>query len=86
MGRDTPTGAKDVKERGFYAEHGGDATLASYLSSLLFALSVPGYILLAYVGYWQDWYPYSWVLGVFGGLITTTIVITFAAMHVLTGR
>lgn len=86
MGRDTPTEAKDVKDRGFYARHGGDPTLASYLSSLLFALSVPGYVLLSYMGYWQGWYPYSWILGVFGGLMAVTIAITFVLMHVLTGR
>lgn len=86
MGRDVPTEPKDVKERGFHAGHAGDPTLASYLSSLLFGLSVPGFVLLSYAGYWQGWYPYSRILGVFGGLMAATVVIVLALMHALTGR
>lgn len=86
MGRDTPTEPKDVKDRGLHARHAGDPTLASYLSSFLFALSVPGFVLLSYAGYWQGWYPYSWILGIFGGLMAATIALVFVLMHVLTGR
>lgn len=86
MGRDLPTESKEAKDRGFRAGHAGDPTLASYLSSLLFALSVPGFVLLSYAGHWQGWYPYSWILGVFGGLMVATIALVLALMHVLTGR
>lgn len=86
MGRDLPTEPKNVRERGFHAGHAGDPTLASYLSSLLVVLSVPGFVLLSYAGHWQGWYPYSWILGVFGGLMAATIALVLASMHVLTGR
>lgn len=84
MSDDVPTGDKDPKERGRYARHAGDPTLASYLSSLLF-LSVPVYIGVAYAGYLLDVWPYSWILPVFGGLLAGTIALAFALMHVLTG-
>lgn len=86
MKRDLPTEPKDARERGLHAGHAGDPTLASYCSSLLFALSVPGFVLLSYVGHWQGWYPYSWILGIFGGLMAATILLVLALMHVLTGR
>jgi hypothetical protein len=44
MPRDIPTEEKSVRERGTYAGHGGDPTLASYLSSLFLLLSVPTFV------------------------------------------
>lgn len=86
MGRDTPTGSKDATDRGFHANHAGDPTFASYLSSVLFVLSVPGFVLAAYAGHWTGLYPSPWIPGVFGGLLFVTLVLVFAVMHALTGR
>ncbi|WP_458185393.1 hypothetical protein [Haladaptatus sp. NG-WS-4] len=73
-----------TRERGTFAKHGDDPTLASYLSSLFFVLSVPTFILLAYAGYWYDLYPYSGIIPAFAGLLLGAIVIAFGLMHVLT--
>ena len=86
MGRDTPTERKDVKSRGLYANDATDPTLASYLSSLLLLLSVPTLIVLAYAGYWAGFYPYGWILPVFGGSMFALVALAFFLMHVLTGR
>ncbi|WP_313690935.1 hypothetical protein [Halorarum halobium] len=86
MAKDLPTEEGSVRERGTYAKHGDDPTLASYASSLYFLLSVPTFIVLAYVGYWQGLYPESTVVPAFAGLLVASLVVVFALMHVLTGR
>lgn len=82
MPKDTPQREKTVRERGTFAKHGDDPTLKSYLSSLFFALSVPGFITLAFVGYWQGLYPYSFVVPAFAGLLVASLVVVFTLMHV----
>ena len=86
MPRDLPTEDKPVRERGTYARHGGDPTLASYASSLFFLLSVPTFVGLAYAGYWWGLYPESSVVPAFAGLLVASLAVAFALMHVLTGR
>lgn len=81
MPKDTPQPEKTVRERGTFAKHGGDPTLKSYLSSLFFVLSVPGFITLAVVGYWHGLYPYSYVVPVFAALFVASLVVVFALMH-----
>lgn len=85
MGKEIPTEEEDVRERGTYARHGDDPTLASYLSSLFFLLSVPTFILLAYGGFWQGFYPEKTVVPVFGALLIGSIALVFWLMHVRTG-
>ena len=84
MTKDTPQPEKTVRERGTFAEHGGDPTLKSYLSSLFFLLSMPGFIGLAFVGHWEGLYPYSMVVPVFAGLLVAALAVAFSLMHVLT--
>lgn len=86
MQKDVPTEEKSVRERGTYANHGGDPTLASYLSSLFFVLSVPVFVLLSYAGYWTGLYGEPMVVPAFGGLLVGSLVVAFTLMHVLTGR
>ncbi|ESP89403.1 hypothetical protein [Candidatus Halobonum tyrrellensis] len=86
MPKEIPTEEKSVRERGTYAEHGDDATLASYLSSLFFLLSVPGLVLVAYAGYWSGWYDEPTVVPVFAGLFVAALAVAFGVMHVRTGR
>lgn len=86
MPNDIPTEEKDQKKRGMFASRNEDPTLRSYLSSLLYVLSVPTLILLAFVGYWRGLYSYDAVIPVFGGLLVALLVVTFGVMHVLTGR
>ncbi len=87
MPRDTPNPNKDVKERGTFASHSEDPTLASYLSSAFLLLSVPTFIVLAYAGFWLDLYPYSGIIPAFTGLLVASIVAAFGLMHVFsTGR
>lgn len=86
MPDDVPTRDRDVRERGTYARDGNDPTLASYLSSLFFLLSVPVFILLAYGGYWAGWYSETDVVLAFGALLVAGIAAAFAVMHVTTGR
>lgn len=86
MAKDTPSYDRSAKERGLYARHGDDPTLASYLSSLLYVLSVPAFVLAAYAGYWGGLYGYDGILPAFTGLLVASLVVAFAAMHVLTGR
>lgn len=81
MPKDTPQPEKTVRERGTFAKHGGDPTLKSYLSSLFFVLSVPGFITLAVAGYWWGYYPYSFVVPVFAGLLVAALAVVFALMH-----
>lgn len=84
MPRDTPNPEKDLRERGTYARHAGDPTLASYLSSALFVLSVPVFILVAYAGFWLGLYGEAAIVPVFGGLIVAAVAVTFVLMHVFT--
>lgn len=86
MPRDLPTEDGSVRERGTYAKHGGDPTLASYASSLFFVLSVPTFVLLAYAGYWEGLYPESTVIPVFTGLLVGSLALVFGVMHVRTGK
>lgn len=86
MGKDTPSYERSAKERGLSATHGDDPTLSSYLSSLLYVLSVPGFILVAYAGYWGGLWGYGAILPVFAGLLIATLAIAFGLMHVRTGR
>ncbi|MFB6221633.1 MAG: hypothetical protein ABEH90_09355 [Halolamina sp.] len=82
MPQDTPNPNKDVKERGTFAGHSEDPTLASYLSSAFLLLSVPAFIVFAYGGFWLGLYPYSGVLPAFAGLLVASITAAFALMHV----
>ncbi|WP_137287136.1 hypothetical protein [Halorussus salinisoli] len=84
MTKDTPQREKTVRERGTFAKHGDDPTLKSYLSSLFFVLSVPGFITLAVVGHWSGLYPYSFVVPAFAGLLVASLVVVFGLMHYLT--
>ncbi|SIR03189.1 hypothetical protein SAMN05421858_1182 [Haladaptatus litoreus] len=84
MSKDVPTRERSVRERGTFANHGDDPTLASYLSSLFLLLSVPSFILLAYGGHWYGLYEYDTILLVFGGLLVGSIALTFTIMHVVT--
>lgn len=86
MPKDTPQPEKTIRERGTYANHNDSATLASYLSSLFFVLSVPGFIVAAYAGHWYGLYSYGTVLPAFAGLLVGSIVVAFILMHVLTGQ
>jgi vacuolar-type H+-ATPase subunit I/STV1 len=82
VSKDTPRPGKSTRERGTYARHGGDPTLASYLSSLLFLLSVPGCLALAYGGHWAGLYSYAGVVPVFGLALAGVVVVAFAVMSV----
>ncbi len=84
MAKDTPTDERSARERGTYAKHGDDPTLASYLSSLFLVLSVPSFIGLAYAGYWTGLYAYSGIIPAFAGLLVGSIALVFAVMHVRT--
>lgn len=86
MPKDTPTRDKSVRERGTFAGHNEDATLASYLSSLFLVLSVPGFIVAAYAGHWAGLYGYSGIIPAFAGLLVASLAVAFGLMHWLTGR
>lgn len=86
MPKEIPNDEKSVRERGTYARHADDPTLASYLSSLFFLLSVPTLVVLAYAGYWRGWYAEPTVVPVFAGLFAAALAVAFGAMHVRTGR
>ena len=84
MAKDTPQRERSVRERGTYAKHGDDPTLASYVSSLFYVLSVPTLILAAYGGHWYGLYGERAVVPAFGGLLVASIAVAFAVMHLLT--
>jgi hypothetical protein len=84
--KDTPNPDKPVRERGTFANHNEDPTLASYLSSLFLVLSVPAFLVAAYAGHWVGIYGYGGILPAFAGLLVGSIVVVFGLMHVLTGR
>ncbi len=84
MSKDVPTRERSVRERGTFAKHADDPTVASYLSSLFFLLSVPVLILVAYEGYSYGLYPYDTTIPVFGGLLVASIALVFVIMHVRT--
>ncbi|WP_348610818.1 hypothetical protein [Halobaculum rarum] len=86
MPKEIPTEEKSVRERGTYANDGNDPTLASYLSSLFFLLSVPAFVTLAYAGYWVGLYDESTVVLAFAGLLVAGVAGVFAVMHYTTGR
>jgi hypothetical protein len=81
--RDTPGRERTVRERGTYAGAGDDPTLASHLSSLFLLLSVPAFVALAYLGHGWGYYGVGGVVPAFGGLLVGSLVLAFAAMHVL---
>lgn len=85
MGDDTPNPDRHWKDEGFEAERREPATLASYLSSVLYLLAVPGTVGAAYAGYWAGYYSYDMVIPVFGGLLVALIALAFVVMHVTTG-
>lgn len=85
MPKDTPQPEKTVRERGTYASHNEESTLASYLSSLFLLLSVPGFIVAAYAGHWYGFYGYNAIVPAFAGLLVGSLVVAFGLMHVLTG-
>jgi hypothetical protein len=84
VSKDVPIRERSVRERGTFAQHGDDPTLASYLSSLFFVLSVPTLIVLTYGGYWYGFYSYGAIVPVFAGLLVASIILVFTIMHVLT--
>lgn len=84
MAKDTPNPDYPVRERGTYAKHGNDPTLASYLSSLFLLLSVPAFIVVAHTGYWFGVYSYGSIVPVFGGLLVGSFIVVFWLMHVCT--
>jgi hypothetical protein len=84
--KDTPQPEKTVRERGTYASHNDDPTLASYLSSLFLALSVPAFLVAAYGGHYLGLYGYGSIVPAFAGLLVGSLVVAFALMHWLTGR
>lgn len=86
MGKETPTFDKSAKDEGFMAGHGDPPTLVSYLSSLVYLLSVPTCLGVAYVGYTMGYYPYPGMIPAFAGSLLVVIVATFTAMHLLTRR
>ncbi len=85
MGNDTPRPERPAKDRGWGARTGNDPTWASYLSSILYLLSVPLLVLASYGGYWMDLYPYRFIIPVFGGAMIGLIALAFAVMHVTSG-
>jgi hypothetical protein len=84
--KDTPQPEKTIRERGTYASHNDDPSLASYLSSLFLVLSVPGFILAAYAGHWFGLYGYGGIVPAFAGLLVVSLVVAFGLMHFLTGN
>jgi hypothetical protein len=84
VAKDTPQGEQSIRERGTYANHGDDPTLASYLSSLFLLLSVPGLLGITYAGHVYGYYDYATMVPVFAGLLVTSLVVAFATMHVVT--
>lgn len=85
MAKDTPRRERSAKERGKNARTGNDPTLASYLSSLLYLLSVPLLVVASYAGYWLELYPYRFIVPVLGGLLVALFAVAFAVVHVTTG-
>lgn len=81
MSRDIPTENKRVKERGLGANDGRDPTLASYLSSLFYALSVPVFVTLAYAGHWWGFYGESGVIPAFAGLMVAAIAVAVLVIY-----
>ncbi|WP_276281506.1 hypothetical protein [Halorussus caseinilyticus] len=86
MPKDTPQPEKTVRERGTFASHNDNPTLASYLSSLFLVLSVPGFIVAAYAGHSVGLYGYDAIVPAFAGLLVGSLAVAFALMHWLTGN
>ena len=84
--KDTPQPEKTVRERGTFAGHNDDPTLASYLSSLFLVLSVPAFVVAAYAGHWYGLYGYSAIVPAFAGLLVASLAVAFGLMHWLTGN
>ncbi len=84
MSKDLPTRERSTRERGTFAKHAGDPTVASYLSSLFFVLSVPMFILLSYAGHTYGLYSNGAIIPVFAGLLIVSIALVFVIMHIRT--
>ncbi|PSP75708.1 hypothetical protein BRC81_15095 [Halobacteriales archaeon QS_1_68_20] len=85
MSNDTPRPERPAKDRGMGARTGNDPTWASYLSSLLYLLSVPLLVFGSYAGHWAGLYPYRLIIPVFGGTMLGLVALAFAVMHVTSG-
>ena len=70
-----------MKERGTYASHGDDPTIAGYLSSLFFLLSVPALVAAAYGGHYAGLYGDGAVVPAFGALLVASLAGVFGLMH-----
>jgi hypothetical protein len=86
VGKETPNFDRSPKQEGHQANHGDDPTLASYVSSLVWLLSVPTLLAIAYAGYVSGFYGYRGMVPAFAGLLVLLLVVVFSVMHVLTGR
>lgn len=86
MPKDTPQPEKTIRERGTFAGHNEDPTLASYLSSLFFLLSVPTFVAAAYGGHRLGLYSYDLIVPAFAGILLASLAVVFGLMHVLTGQ
>lgn len=86
MGKETPSFDRSTEQEGLEARHGDDPTLASYLSSLFYVLSVPAFLGIAYAGYRSGLYGYRGMVPAFAGLLVVSLVVVFTLMHVLTGK
>lgn len=84
MPNDTPRPEKPVRERGTFAGHDDDPTLAGYLSSLFLVLSVPAFLAAAYAGHWAGLYGYGSIVPAFAGLLVGSLAVAFGLMHRLT--
>ncbi|KZN22822.1 hypothetical protein A4G99_17085 [Haladaptatus sp. R4] len=84
MSKDLPTRERSARERGTFAKHADDPTVASYLSSLFFLLSVPVLLLVTFVGHSYGLYSYGAIVPAFAGLLFVAITLVFVIMHVRT--
>ena len=81
MPGDTPRPERPAKERGLGAGHGDDPTLAGYLSSLFFVVSVPALLVAAYGGHRAGLYGSEAIVPAFGGLLVASLAVAFGTMH-----
>lgn len=81
MSKDTPRSDPPPTVRGKEANHGDPATFMSYLSSILYLTSVPGTLLLAYLGYRFDLYPYPYIIPAYAGLFIVILVVISVLMR-----
>jgi hypothetical protein len=86
VGKETPSFDRPVKQQGLEAKTNNEPTLASYISSLLYILSVPTLLGVAYWGHTAGYYSYRAMVPVFAGLLIGTIAVAFLIMHLRTGQ